>query len=167
LLFILLGIGAYFGFKKGMIREILSFIALIVAVILGFKLMDKGIELLEPYIGKVYGLIPFIAFLVIVIGVILLVYFIGVITKKILNLSIFGLFDSFLGAVLGVLIWGLCAGIVLWISKKYIPFPLEYTKGAFLYPALVSYAEFVIDKSAYVMPFAKDLTGQIDQYFNK
>lgn len=127
--------------------------------------MNKGIEFLEPHIGKAHGLIPFISFVLIVILVILLVYFVGVITKKVLDMSVFGVFDSFLGASFGMLVWGLCCGILLWLAKKYIPLPAEFTKGSFLYPLVVNYAEFVIDKSSYVLPFAKDLTHQIDQYF--
>lgn len=123
--------------------------------------------LLEPHIGKVYGLIPFIAFLLVVILVIVALHFLGIITKKMLDMSVFGTIDSFIGAVLGMMIWGLCTGIILWIAQKYAPFPQSYTKGAFIYPLLVDYASFVITKTGYVIPFVKDISQHIEHYFAK
>ncbi|HEY0109565.1 MAG TPA: CvpA family protein, partial [Fibrella sp.] len=44
--------GAYNGYRKGLLVEVVAIIAFVVALIIGFKFLQFGIDLLAPYISR-------------------------------------------------------------------------------------------------------------------
>ena len=55
-------IGAYTGYKRGLLLEIVAILAFVIAVVLGFKLLDYGLDFLSPYVGGSNRFLPYFAF---------------------------------------------------------------------------------------------------------
>ena len=80
--------GIYRGYTKGIIMEVFSILALVLAVIGAFKLLDWAIIGLTEGFGKPHPFIPFLAFVLLFVGIVLGVNIIGKATKKVVRMTI-------------------------------------------------------------------------------
>jgi membrane protein required for colicin V production len=167
ILLIPLLIGAYSGYKRGLIMELIGVIALVIAVLGAFKLLHTGIQFLSEYIPEYSNFIPFIAFIGIFIGILILVNLIGRMTKKFLDLTILGVFDNFTGAIIGIFKWAFLVSIVLWLSLQVnLTIPDHLTENSLIYPYIVAFAPSVGNYISAIFPFASDLFESIKDLFN-
>jgi membrane protein required for colicin V production len=166
ILLIPLLIGAYAGYRRGLIMELVGIIALVLAVLGAFKLLHTGIQFLSRYIPEYSNFIPFIAFIGIFIGILILVNIIGRLTKKFLDLTILGTFDNFAGAIIGIFKWAFLTSIILWLSLQVnLTIPDHLTENSWLYPYIVDFAPMVGDYISAIFPFADDLFESIKDLF--
>ena len=160
-------IGAYTGYKRGLIMELVGIIALILAVMGAFKLLHTGIEFLSKYIPEYSNFIPFIAFIGIFIGILILVNMLGRMIKKFLDLTMLGAFDSIAGALIGIFKWAFLVSIVLWLSLQVnLVIPSALTDNSILYPRIVNLAPMVGEYISAIFPFTSDLFESIKDLFN-
>ncbi len=156
--------GAYRGYQKGFVLEIIAIISFILAIIGGFKLMHWGMDMLDQYFDINGELLPYISFLVIFIGIILLVNLLGKGMKKIIDLTLLGTVDNFAGAVLSIIKWVFGLSILLWLTTSFGIAPSEeWIDGSFFYPFLLAFAPMVVEYTTSIMPFAHELFDQIQQ----
>ncbi|HET8859925.1 CvpA family protein [Marivirga sp.] len=154
--------GAYLGFKKGLLLEIVSLVALILAIIGAFKLLDFGMELLQPYFQNWEHALPIISFILLFIAILLIVNLVGKIVKKILDMTLLGGLDNFAGAVIGLLKWAFGVSLVLWMGESIeISVSPEMAEGTYVYPIIASIAPFVVDLISAYMPFIQDVFNQL------
>ena len=156
--------GAYKGFKKGLLMELVSIVALLLATILSFKLLDQGIELIGQYFDKNQSFIPYIAFILIFVFVLYLVTYVGKATKKFLDVTLIGKLDDFAGGVLGALKWAFAFSVLLWLTESAgLNLPTEFTEETVIYPYLVLYGPQVIGFLSALLPEATDLIQSIKE----
>ncbi|WP_226391232.1 CvpA family protein [Penaeicola halotolerans] len=154
---VVLAIGAYSGFRKGLLIEIISILALLLAIIGAFKLMDWLVALIMPHAASISYLVPVIAFLLLFIGIILIVRGVGVLLKKLLDLTFFGLFDNIFGALLGIIKWTFGVSLLLWVaSAMNFEIPKEHTEEAVIYPYLESLAPNTVNLINEYLPVIQD-----------
>lgn len=167
ILIIILLIGAYSGYKRGLIMGLIGIIALVVALLGAFKLLHSGIEFLNQYIPQYSNFIPFIAFIGIFIGILILINILGRIIKKFLDLTVLGVFDNFAGALIGIFKWAFLVSIVLWLSLQVsIEIPEHLTENSLLYPYILELAPTVGDYISSILPFTSDLFESIKDLLN-
>ncbi|QSE98578.1 CvpA family protein [Fulvivirga lutea] len=156
--------GAYQGYKKGFVLEIIAIISFVLAIIGGFKLMHWGMNLLDQYFDIGGDLLPYLSFILIFIGIILLVNVIGKVFKKIIDLTLLGAVDNIAGAMLSLLKWAFGISIVLWLSASFgMELPLDWTEGSYFYEPVLSFAPGFIGFITDYIPFAHDLFDQIKE----
>ncbi len=156
--------GAYRGYQKGFVLEIIAIISFVLAIIGGFKLMHWGMEMLDKYFDIGGNILPYISFIVIFIGIILIVNLIGRFVKKIIDLTLLGSVDNLAGALLSVVKWAFAISILLWLTSSFgIEFSQEWRENSILYSYLLSFAPTVVDYCSGLMPFAHDLFDHIQQ----
>jgi membrane protein required for colicin V production len=156
--------GAYRGYQKGFVLEIIAIISFVLAIIGGFKLMHWGMDLLDKYFDIGGHLLPYISFIAIFIAIILLVNLIGKLVKKIIDLTLLGSVDNLAGALLSIIKWAFAISILLWLSSSFgIVFSEEWRQDSFLYSYLLSFAPTVVDYCSGLMPFANNLFDQIKE----
>jgi membrane protein required for colicin V production len=154
------GIGAYSGFKKGFILEIVSLAAFFIAIILGIKLLDVGVDFVSNYIEGYDHILPVIVFTILFIGIIILLNWIGKLLKKVLDMTLFGSIDDIIGAVLGVVKWALVLSIFFWIFSSFGgKFSAEVTSDSFLYDPVSSFAPNLFGIISSIFPF-------VEEFFN-
>ena len=158
ILLIPLFFGAYLGFKKGLLLEIVSLLAFILAIVGAFKLLNFGMELLQPYFESWERSLPIISFIALLLAILLLVNLAGKIVKKILDLTLLGGLDNFAGAVIGLLKWAFGVSILLWLGESIeISISDEMAEGTYVYPIVASIAPFMIDLFSEYLPFIQDV----------
>jgi membrane protein required for colicin V production len=146
-------IGALSGFRKGLILEIAGFLALILGLIGGIKLLDFGIRFLSENFHIQSSWLPVIAFLLIFIVIILIVHSIGWILKKMMSLIFLGWIDRISGAVLGVLKWAFTVSALIWLFSHIGMEISEQNKAdSLLYPYVVAFAPKVFSWISEIFP---------------
>lgn len=160
--------GAYKGFRKGMLMELVSMLALLLAVICSFYFMQKGVALLAPHLGNDNSLLPVFSFVIIFVAVLMGVFYLGKILKKVLDVTLLGSLDDVAGAIVGLLKWGLVFSVFLWLfDKGGIILPDSLTAKSVLFPYVVAYAPVMLDTVSAVLPFANDLVDEISGMLEK
>lgn len=153
--------GAFLGFKKGLLLEIVGVLAFILAIIGGFKLMETGMVYLSEYFEDFGQLLPFISFLIIFLAIILLINMLGRLLKKMIDMTLLGGFDKFAGAILGLVKWAIGVSILLWLVNNFgVELPGQ-DEELVLYPFLTELGPKIIASLDVVLPFAEDMLESI------
>lgn len=155
LMLIPLAWGAFNGYRKGLLVEIVGIIAFVVAMIVGFKFLGFGIELLSPYISREVArrILPWLGFSIIFFPTVFMINQLGFSIRRSLKYSVLGTFDSVAGAAVGVFTWVFGISVILWLlSYMNVKMPPRQVETAFLYPYIRPIAPKVMDKAAVWVP---------------
>ncbi len=158
--------GAFQGFRKGLLLELVSLVALVLAILGGLKLLDAALPVMESFVGDAHGLLPYVTFLVVFVGIILLIHTGGLIIKKVIDFTPFGLFDNVLGSILGALKWCVALSLLLYVSDMAgISVSKDTADASMVYPVVLKTTPYALDILSYVLPFVKSLIFSLKQHF--
>ncbi|KAA6440785.1 CvpA family protein [Dyadobacter flavalbus] len=152
--------GALHGYRKGLLIEIIGIAGLVVAMILGFKFLGLGMEILTPHVsaGVARRILPYVGFSAIFFPTVFLLNQFGYKIRRSLRYSILGTFDSFAGAMVGVFTWVFGISVFFWLVNTIgVKIPAHRTEDTWLYPLVVPIAPSVITKALSIMPEGTDL----------
>jgi len=147
--------GAYSGYQKGLFIEIIGFVAFIVAVVIGFKFLSFGMNMIAPVIGESLAnrFLPYLSFTVIFFPTIFLINKMGWMLRRALRFTILGTIDGFAGALVGVFTWLFGISTFLWLlSSIDINIPKKLTDESFSYPVMKKVTPTVISKVSEWIP---------------
>jgi membrane protein required for colicin V production len=165
---VLLVIGTYAGYKKGFILEVIGILAFFLGIFGAFKLLTSGTNLLVRIIPEYSNIVPLILFIVIFIFIIILVNLFGRMLKKIIDMTILGVFDRAAGAILGFFMWTFLISLVLWlVGQAGFSLPENQVKNSYVYPYIVNFAPTVGGYFSSLFPFAATLVQDIKEMFIK
>lgn len=161
-----LAYGIFQGFRKGLLQEVVSVVALLLGFILGLKLLTTAIPMVKQVIGNALGLLPFLSFLVVFILVILGVRLLGIILKKAVDFTPLGMFDNILGGVIGGIKWCLAISLLLYVSGLAgIAVSGQTARESMIYPYVLKSTPFALEVLGLVMPFLKVLLATLKGLF--
>lgn len=152
--------GALHGYRKGLLVEIIGIVGLVVAMVLGFKFLGLGMEILTPYFSDSTArkILPYVGFSAIFFPTIFLLNQFGYSIRRSLRYSILGTFDSFAGAMVGVFTWVFGMSVFFWLVNAIgVKIPEHRTSDTILYPYIVPVAPNLITKALQFMPKGTDL----------
>lgn len=109
--------GAFKGFKKGLIIELTSLIALIAGIWLAVNFSTFVSDVLSSKIFVNSTVMSIISFAIVFIGVVILVYFVGKSIEKFIKLIALGLINRVLGSIFGVLKFAFLLSVVLFFAE--------------------------------------------------
>jgi membrane protein required for colicin V production len=160
--------GFYKGFRKGLIMEFVSILALILALIGGFKLMDQCLIILVDVFGKPHPFFPFLAFILVFAGIVFGVNILGKALKGLVGMTILGSFDKIIGALIGVLKWTFALSLILWLIESFAPhlFSQEMRDNAVLLPFLLAFAPHIFHILMSLLPFLGEMMESIKELLN-
>jgi membrane protein required for colicin V production len=155
---ILLMIGAFGGYKKGFLAELFSLLAIFLGVLAGFKLMGNAMLLLARHYAIDDKVLPYVAFAVVFVIVVIGVSLIGKILKSSLDKTVFGNVDQIAGGALGIIRTAFMISVLLWIVDSLeVKFPERWTTDSWLYPITARVAPTVTHWVSEVFPFFSNL----------
>jgi len=162
-----MALGAIGGFKKGFVLEIVTLLALILAVIGGFHFLHWGMSVLTDNFQLSGRFLPFLAFLLIFVGIIAIVNAIGQALKKIIHMAFLGGIDRIAGAVLGAVKFVFLFSILIWAFQVFgIELPQHLQDDSFLYTYVVALAPATVDLFGFIIPASADLMDKIADLMN-
>jgi len=158
--------GALHGYRKGLLIEIIGIAGMVVAMILGFKFLGLGMDILTPYFSDSTAkkILPYVGFSAVFFPTIFLLNQFGYMIRRSLRFSILGTFDRFAGALVGIFTWVFGISVFFWLVNLIgIKIPAHRTDDTFLYPLVVPVAPNLITKALQLMPKGTDLIREWKQ----
>lgn len=110
---------AYQGFKRGLIIELASLLALILGVYAALYFSDYAANFLINNMDMGPKYVPLTSFILTFIVVVVLVYFIGKILEKLINIVALGFLNKLAGSIFGILKAAVVLSIVLLIINQF------------------------------------------------
>ena len=157
IILVVLILGAFRGFQKGLLLELIGLAAFFVGIIGAFKLMPLGVQVLEGITDNYKGLLPFISFIIIFIIIVLVLNLVGMVLKKTIDMTILGSFDDLAGSLAGVIKWSLAISFLIWLLAYFnISLGKEHTEGSIFYPFIAGLAPWFIETLSAFMPVVKE-----------
>lgn len=157
--------GAFNGYRKGLLMEIIGISAFVVAIVIGFKFLSLGTELLSSFISNdtLKGISPYMSFLVIFFPTIFMIRKVGWLMRKALRMTFLGTLDGALGALLGGFTVMFVMSVFIWLlSKTPITFPESWMKENHFYAYVEVFAPSVISKILDWLPFGGNWVEYLD-----
>jgi membrane protein required for colicin V production len=147
LILIPLAWGAFNGYRKGLLIEIVGVAAFVIAMIVGFKFLRFGTDLLAPYLTAelTRRFLPFVGFSVIFFPTVFMVNRLGYSLRSMLRYTLLGTLDNLAGAAVGVFTWTFGISVFFWLlSTVGIVIPPKYSSESFLFEYIVPVAPSII-----------------------
>ncbi len=149
--------GAYGGYKDGFVVSLFSFLAILLGVLGGFKLMGLAMVFLGKNYNVDSSILPYVAFALVFVIIIIVVNLVGRIIKVAIQRSLLGVADQLAGAIFGVAKAAFMLSVVIWIIDSLkINLPEEAIANSWLLPAIADFGINMTQLIAVVLPFLSD-----------
>lgn len=165
--------GAVNGYKKGLLIEIIGILAFVIAIIVGFKFLGLGMEILSEHITPSFArkIIPFLGFAVLFFPTVFLINQFGNTLRKSLRYTLLGKFDSMAGAGVGFFTWLFGVSVFFWLLNTIgVRIPEHRREGTFIFPYVVPVAPYVVASAVDWYPVGsrliKEWKSEYDNYLN-
>ena len=167
LLLLPLGIGAVKGFRRGLVLEVVSLLAFVLAVVGGLSLLSAAVPLVRHYVGSAFGMLPLVAFALVFVAIMWGVHLLGGLLKTAVHLTPLGVLDNLLGGAAGVLKWILGLSLLLHgtgLAGLHLLSPTLVANSQVL-PVVQLATPMALELTGYVLPFAQDLLVRMKTAF--
>jgi len=150
--------GAVQGFRSGFLVELFSLLGVFLGILGGFKLMGNAMVMLGSRYNIDEKVLPYIAFGVVFVVIVVVVGLVGQMIKASVSQSILGGADQLVGAVLGVVRTIFMLSVMVWIADA-LHFKTfeQWTEGSLFYPPLAGFAPKLTDWAGDLIPFFRDV----------
>lgn len=162
---LILGLGFYNGFRKGLIIVIFTVLAWIIGLIGALKFASVGAVYMRDKwdISSDYN--PVISFTLIFIVIGLIVFLMGKVLEKMVDMAQLGIVNKMLGAILKTGTYLLLFSTLLWILNQAGIISPEAKTQSKLYSYVSPVAPFVINELGAWVPAFKNLLKDIQHYY--
>lgn len=161
-------LGAYEGYKHGLLFGILGLVGFVVAIVLGFYFMDPMTDWLAENVTDFNLTYPVVAFLIIFFLSLIIIRVVAWILKKMMDLTILGTFDSFAGILLGVVKSTFFLSLFLWLTQEFdLELPKEWEKSSEIIPYIEPLAPTVIQILEPVFPSMETTQEKLEELVEK
>lgn len=157
---VLLAIGAFRGFRKGFLLEVVGIAALILGLVGAMKLLDLGMEFLSQHFDIGETLLPYVTFLLLFVLIIIGVNFIGRLVKRVLDLTLLGTMDNLAGALVGLFKWAIGISFILWATSFFGMNLIQEEEQSELYNYIAALAPWFIEVVQSFMPLFSELPSE-------
>ena len=157
---------AYFliqGLRKGIIIQVFSFIALLLAVIGSLKLTHAVVTALE--LGGKSAITPYVVYLLVFVILFVAVIFAAKIIERILKTAQLNLFNRIAGAVFGIFKAIFFVSLLYWITDQANILNETQKEASFFFLKLKNVAPAIISFITNNLGIAKNIIGQIEEFF--
>lgn len=151
-------VGAYNGYRQGFLMSLFSLLALILGVLGAFKLLGWAVVWLSAEFDIHESILPYVAFALVFIGIVILVRVLGRILKFSIDLTFLGTLDQWAGAVLGLLKTVFFLSVLIWVATSLrVSFPEKWTENSWLFPQISAFAPRLTAWISEIFPVFRDL----------
>jgi membrane protein required for colicin V production len=154
------------GFRKGVIMELTTIIALIIAMIASLKLSLVCLSFF-PDLNDKSPWVPYIAYIIVFVCFYILVYVIGKQVDNLINAIKLNFFNRIAGAALGACKIIIIFSFLLWLTEQIDAIPASIKEKSLSYKYFKDIAPAVIELVSSWIPFFKDLVSQVENLFDQ
>jgi len=152
------------GFRKGLVVEVFSIIAFIIALIGSLYLTD---EILQHFVSETSSALwPYIFYVIVFAVLFFFVLLVAKLIEKVLKLAKLNMFNRIAGALLGTFKAILIASLIYWITDKANIIGNTQKESSFFFFKIKGFAPVIITFLTDNLHLAKDVIRDIESYFN-
>jgi membrane protein required for colicin V production len=162
LLLLPLAVGTVKGYRRGLVLEAVSLLAFVLGVVGGLSLLSSAVPVVRSYLGEVFGLLPLVSFLLVLVGIMWGVHLLGGLVKTAVHLTPLGVLDHLLGGAAGALKWLLGLSLLLHgtaLAGLHLLAP-SLTAGSVVLPWVQKATPLALQLTGYALPFAHNLLAK-------
>ena len=164
---VLCGIALFKGLRKGFVLAVFSLLSFVIGLAAALKLS----ALVAVYLGRNINVaekwLPFLAFILVFIVVILLVRLGARVIEKFLQLAMLGWLNKLCGVALYVILYLIILSIVLFYAEQLNLIRKQTVTASISYPVLSPLGPKVINWLAAVVPVFENMFLQLQQFFGQ
>jgi membrane protein required for colicin V production len=151
-------IGAVKGYRDGFLMELFSLLGIILGILGGFKLLGLALIFLTDHFDIDKKILPYVAFGVVFIIIVVIVTLIGRALKASIDKSFLGRVDQAAGAGLGLVKTVFLLSVALWlVSSFHYEFPEKWTKNSVILPYVEGFAPKITSWLGDLIPAFNDI----------
>lgn len=142
------------GVKRGLIREVMGFIGLVIGVVIAINKVDAVTAWVLSHMKASPVAVSFVSFVLILAFFYVAFRFLGMLFKKAISLSSLGKIDQVGGGVVGFVRGWVLVGFVLFLLF-YLPFPQRFydsIENSFFAPALTGSVPMLYESTNFLHP---------------
>lgn len=158
-------IAVFNGFSKGFVVGIFSFVAFIIGLAAALKLSAVVAQHFQTAAGVSGKWMPFLAFSLVFIVVVLLVNIGARIIRKTISMAMLGGLDRLTGILLYIIIYTIIFSVFLFFAEKMTLLKPETIKASKVYGFIAPWGPAVINNLGKIIPVVKDLFIQLQSFF--
>lgn len=159
--------GFYRGFTKGLIIAICTFVAYIIGIVGALKFT----HVISLRLGEILEIhdkfLPFLAFVIIFVVLVLIVRFGGFMMTKIIDLFMLSLVNKLLGGFLWCLIYVFMFSTILWVFHQVNLISPELKAESVVYAYLEPLSSKVVNWIGVLIPFFQDTFEELEHLFEE
>jgi membrane protein required for colicin V production len=163
LLLLPLAVGTVKGYRRGLVLEAVSLLAFVLGVVGGLSLLSSAIPVVRSYLGEVFGLLPLVSFLLVLVAIMWGLHLLGGLLKQAVHLTPLGVLDNLLGGAAGALKWLLGLSLLLHgtaLAGVHLLAP-SLTAGSVVLPWVQKATPLALQLTGYALPFAHNLLAKL------
>jgi len=154
------------GFRKGVILELTTMVALIIAMIASLKLTYFCLSYI-PGLKEKSHWVPYFAYIIVFICFYLLVFAIGKQINQLIRSINLNIFNRIAGAALGAFKIIFIFSFLIWLTEQIDIIPSNIKEKSLSYRYFKDIAPAVISMVSSWMPYFRDTISQIEDFFNQ
>ncbi len=163
-LLVVLLLGAYRGYTKGILMELVALAAFVIAIVGALQLMSWGVSFLSDTLQTDGAWLSLLSLVLLFVGILTGVSIAGKMLKSVVHLTPIGYLDGLLGAAVGAVKWAF--GIsVIFIILDYAEVALPNTDDSELYGYVHPFAYQVVEKFREWFPALENIVDAIRHLF--
>jgi membrane protein required for colicin V production len=143
------------GYRNGFIKALISFFSLFIGLIIAFQFAGFVANLLKEHTKIASHWLPFIAFLVVLIGVMIVLKMITGILQQTAEWLMLGWLNKLLGIVLYSFIYATLFSSILYFMQALGLLDLEKMKASITYEYLQEWWPYFMEKVGHFLPSVK------------
>lgn len=163
---LLLVLAVFKGIKKGLVVALFSFFAYIIGLAAALKLSAAMADYIGRNVTMSQKWLPFIAFLLVFLIVVLCIRLGARLLEKSLQLMMLGFVNRLGGLVFFVLIYFFIYSILLFYADKLHLLGEETIEASISYDIIAPYAPKIIEVLGDVIPWFSDMFKELLQFFD-
>ena len=163
LLLLPLVVGTVKGYRRGLVLELASLLAFVLGVVGGLSLLSAAVPVVRSYLGELFGLLPLVSFLLVLVGIMWGVHLLGGLVKQAVHLTPLGVLDNLLGGAAGALKWLLGLSLLLHgtaLAGIHLLAP-SLIAGSIVLPWVQKATPLALQLTGYVLPFTQGLLARL------
>lgn len=155
------------GYMKGIIIAAFSVLAIALGILASLKLSERlGTYLLEKEIVT-SAWAPIVSYAILFIGVVLLVRLVAKAIESAMKAVMLGWVNKLIGGALYAFLGAIVLSALLWLGTETELIEQKHIADSKTYEYITPIAPWVADKVGYVIPMAKSVFADLEQFFQK
>ena len=155
------------GYTRGLIVAAFSVLAILLGILCALKLSQSLATWMLEHGYTTAGWAPMLSYLILFVGMVLVVRLIAKMLQKALETMALGIFNKLAGGLLYALLGTVLYSSILWIGARMHMFSPELIASSKTYPWLSQVAPWFFNGAGHLLPFAKDVFGKLQEFFDK